>query len=221
MYKIETHLHTPYVSNCAKMAADQIVQCYKAAGYSAITVTDHYSFDNFGWKGIDVYSPTYQPESFFEGYRQVKAAAEPEGIQVYYGAELRFAESCNDYLLYGFPQDLLKNPREICAMGIAEFISLSRQIGALLIQAHPYRLPCVPVEPGLVDGIEITNRCPTHENYNERAARYAQEHGLLAIGGSDFHGAHTPPIGGIAADQLPQDSFALAALIRNGKFMIL
>ncbi len=221
MYKIETHLHTPYISCCAHMPAEEIVSCYQAAGYAAITVTDHYNRDNFRYKGIDLDSPDYDPDIFLEGYRRVKAAAEPEGLRVYYGAELRFPENMNDYLLYGFAPSLLEDARRICAMSLEAFIPMVRESGAVLFQAHPFRTPSTPANPEWLDGVEIANRCKNHQNRNELAAQYGEEHQLLTIGGSDFHGHHTGCCGGILADELPEDSLELARLLRSGKFEIL
>jgi hypothetical protein len=79
-------------------------------------------------------------------------------MKTYYGAELKFDENNNEYLLFGFSDDLLSRGEDIFTMGIVEFSRLARQDGALLIQAHPFRRPCVPVAPELLDGVEIANR---------------------------------------------------------------
>ena len=47
MYKIETHLHTTYISHCGWLGAQAIMKAYSAAGYDAICVTDHYNRDTF------------------------------------------------------------------------------------------------------------------------------------------------------------------------------
>ncbi len=221
MYKIETHLHTPYMSNCARLCAEEIVQCYKKAGYSALTVTDHYYLDNLRIMGLDLDTPGDKVEAFLEGYRRVRDVAELEGIKVYYGAELRFFENMNDYLLYGFSPNLLADPQKVCAMSIVDFIHLAREDGALLIQAHPYRAPCVPIPPEYVDGIEVQNRHGTHNNRNELATAYANRHGLLGIGGSDFHDINSHCVGGILSDVLPEDSYGMASLLRSGNFVVL
>ena len=54
MYKIETHLHTPHISPCGKLTAEELVMGYKAAGYSALTVTDHYKAAAFRYAGIEI-----------------------------------------------------------------------------------------------------------------------------------------------------------------------
>ena len=57
MYKIETHLHTPYISPCGRLTAQELVMGYKAAGYAAITVTDHYMTASFRFAGIELVAP--------------------------------------------------------------------------------------------------------------------------------------------------------------------
>ncbi len=53
---------------------------------------------------------------------------------------------------------------------------------------------------GLVDAIEVRNAKTASEELNERAARYAAEHGLLAGAGSD---AHVPDALGAAYVEMP------------------
>ncbi len=214
MYKIELHLHTPIVSCCGKVAPEEIVRRYKQAGYAGITVTDHYHMYYFQDPGKNL-------DTFLEGYRQVKAIAEEEGLAVYYGAELRFTENSNDYLLYGFREELLTEPEQICRMGIAAFSELARENGALLIQAHPFRKGCVPVAPYLVDGVEAINRHDVHDNKNHLAMAFADRYGMRKISSGDFHDPEDRCIAGIGADFLPADSFALAELLRSGNFRLL
>ncbi len=221
MHKIDTHVHTPYFSGCANMPAEEIVQRYKTAGYDAVTITDHYNLYGFSQFGVDPDAPGDKLHAFLEGYRRVKAAAEPLGLRVYYGAEVRFTECFNDYLVYGFSDELLSDPKKVCSMGIRNFISLAREDGALVIQAHPFRNGCLAVAPLFLDGAEVANRHPGHQNRNELALDYASRYGLRMTGGSDFHDYNSVCAGGILADTLPEDSKALARLLRGGNFKIL
>ncbi len=216
MYKIELHAHTPVISPCGAVPPEEMVARYHAAGYSAITVTDHFNLDALGWAGIDLDS--HPLEAFLAGYRRVKQAADALGMRAYYGAELRFTENNNDYLLYGFSEDLLAQPKKICTMGLAAFSALARADGALLIQAHPFRRGCVPVAPCLVDGIEAVNRHDVHDNRNDLALALGERYGLLGTSGGDFHDPQDRCIAGIEADHLPEDSVALAGLLRSGSF---
>ena len=219
-YKIETHLHTPIISPCGRLTPEQLVEGYLQAGFSAITVTDHYHSDAFRHAGIDPEGEdTFH--AFLEGYRAVCRAAEGTPLRVYYGAELRFRGCGNDYLLFGFPEELLQNPQEVWAMGIVRFSELARKAGALLIQAHPYRNYCLPVDPALLDGVEAVNRHDVHENRNDLAVAYAKRYGLRMTGGSDCHHPEDVGRGGIEADWLPENSMELAKLLRQGAFRIL
>ncbi len=214
MYKIETHLHTPAVSPCGCVAPEELVRRYKAAGYAAVTVTDHFRLDYFKQADRDLHT-------FLEGYRQVRELADRVGLMTYYGAELQFAENTNEYLLYGFSDQLLADPERICRMGISAFSELARQDGALLIQAHPFRRGSVPVAPYLVDGVEAVNRHEVHDNRNHLAVAYADRYGMLKISGDDFHDPEDRCIAGIEADWLPGDSVELAGLLRSGRFRLL
>ena len=57
MYRIETHLHTAYVSRCGWLGAQALIRMYAAGGYSAICVTDHYNRDTFDYLETDLSAP--------------------------------------------------------------------------------------------------------------------------------------------------------------------
>ena len=175
MYKIETHLHTTYISHCGWLGAQAIMKAYAAAGYAAICVTDHYNRECFDYAEIDLTTPGSKTEDFLLGYRRLKREAERYGIRVYEGAELRFDESDNDYLLYGFHHDLLADPDAVMRSGLERFVSAYRADGALLVQAHPFRKKCSPAPAEWLDGIEVLNLNPRHDSRNDLALEYAQE----------------------------------------------
>ena len=151
----------------------------------------------------------------------MEAACAPLGLKVYKGAELRFDECSNDYLLYNYPDELLACPEELFRMGIAAFAPLAREAGALLVQAHPYRKKCTPAIACYLDGVEVMNCNPRHENRNGRAEEYAALHGLLRTGGSDCHRAEDIGLGGILAPVLPEDDGALVRLLREGGYTVI
>ncbi len=221
MYKIETHLHTKHTSKCGWLEAETLAEAYQAAGYSAIAVTDHYNRTTFEYLNVDLASGADKMAAFLTGYRKMAAACAGRGIVVYKGAELRFDECENDYLLYDYPDELLADPESIFRMGIAAFAPLARQAGALLIQAHPYRTKCTPAIACYLDGVEVLNLNPRHANHNERAEEYAQQFNLLRTGGSDCHRPGDIAAGGILADTVPQDEHAFAQLIRSGRYRII
>ena len=217
MYKIETHLHTCHSSPCGKVDADTICRLYAEAGYAGIAVTDHffrYTCSPHAW---DVPYDRFFGV-FLEGYRQMCKAAVPYGLKIYKGAEVRFDGSVNDYLLYGFPDDLLQDPDTVFSMGLERFSKLSRDAGALLVQAHPHRAKCTAADPCLVDGYEVRNR----NNDNDLTQALAAQHpGLVQLCGSDFHRPEHACWGGIQSDTLPEDDAALLRLLRSGAYHLL
>lgn len=221
MYRIETHLHTAYGSRCGWLGATALLHAYAAAGYDAICVTEHYSRTGFDYADIDLTTPGSKTEAFLLGCRRLQRDAKKYGILIYEGAELRFDGSDNDYLLYGFPHDLLADPDKIIREGLAAFAPKCREAGALLIQAHPYRKTCTPAPPEYIEGIEVLNCNPRHESNNDLAYAYAQAHGLLMTAGSDCHRPGDEGITGIVSEVLPQDGFAFAALLRSGNYTLI
>lgn len=221
MYKIETHLHTAYISHCGWMGAEAIIKSYKAAGYAAICVTDHYNRECFDYAEIDLTKPGSKTNAFLLGYRRLVREAQSCGIKVYEGAELRFDGSENDYLLYGFHHELLADPDTLMREGLAAFAPKYRADGALLIQAHPYREVCCPSPAEYLDGVEVINCNPRHNSHNDLALAYAKEHNLIMTAGSDCHRVEDVGISGIMTDVLPNDGFEFAQLIRSGNYKLI
>lgn len=220
MYKIETHLHTLYTSACAIISAKEIVDGYLAKGYSAVIVTDHYSRDTFHHLNKDTAPGPDKVEAFLTGYRMVKEEGERRGLRVYRGAEVRFDGSWNDYLLYGFSDQLLSDPESIFTMGVEAFYERCKTDGAILIHAHPYRNGGNPTTPKALDGVEVFNANIHHEERNELALEFANRYDLLQTAGSDCHGVNQVGDAGIEVEQLPADEKALVALLRSRKYKL-
>lgn len=221
MYKIETHLHTNHVSKCGHLSAAEIVKGYADAGYSALIVTDHYNRTTFDFLGIDPAAPGDKLTPFLDGYRRVREEAEKVGIRVFRGAELRFDECDNDYLFYGWLDDVLAEPEEVFRMGIAGFAPMARAAGGLIIQAHPYRRSCTPAIARYLDGVEVRNMNPRHDSHNDQAEAYAEEYGLIRTSGSDCHRTEDIGLGGIVTNYLPSDVLSMTRLIRSRRFELL
>lgn len=219
-YKIETHLHTNHVSKCGRLDADTLTQAYKQAGYDAIIVTDHYNRTTFEYLDISTKDP-FALDAFLGGFHRMTAAAKDTGLRIFRGAELRFDESENDYLLYGYCDELLAEPEKIFRMGITDFSKLAHSQGALIVQAHPYRSKCTPAIACYLDGIETINHNPRHESFNERAAEYAEQFGLLSLSGSDCHRTEDIARGGIITDHLPSDHLGMMRLIRSRHYELI
>ncbi len=220
-YRIETHLHTKHTSKCGWLDAAALAEGYVQAGYAAVAVTDHYNRDTFDRLHTGSVSLEEVAAVFLDGFRRMEEECARRGLRVYKGAELRFDECCNDYLLYNYPDELLARPEEVFHMGIAAFAPLAREAGALIVQAHPYRKKCTPAIACYLDGVEVCNRNPRHENNNERAEEYAALQGLLRTGGSDCHRQEDIGQGGILARTLPENGAELVRLLRSGEYTVI
>ena len=222
MYKIETHLHTNHVSQCARLKAEHLAKRYYEGGFSGIAVTDHYNVETWAYRNINVKTNKRVMRTVLEGFYHMEEACAKYGIKVYKGLELRFYENDNDYLFYDFDEELLEDADEIMSLGIANFSKAFRPNGGLLIQAHPFRKPCVPIAPHLLDGIEVCNCNPRHNSRNDLAWELAELNPhLILTSGSDCHQIGDECAAGILTETLPEDTKEFAALLRSKKFELL
>ena len=144
MYKIETHLHTTYISHCGWLGAQALMKAYSAAGYAAICVTDHYNRECFDYADIDLTAPGSKTDAFLLGFRRLQREAKKYGILVYEGAELRFDGSDNDYLLYGFHHELLADPEKTMSGGPPLCRNTAQTARCLYRRIHSERTACPP-----------------------------------------------------------------------------
>lgn len=215
LLRYETHAHTAEISRCAKMPAAQMVRQVKEAGYDALVVTDH--FDPEFFDGCQR-GPAYRSrlEDFFAGYRAAAEEGRRLGLLVLPALELRNVFGMEDFLIYGLTQEELGEMDCPCFLPLNRTLSLVRQAGGLLFQAHPFReyLCCMP--PELLDGVEVVNANPRHDSHNDRALAFARENGLLRVAGSDVHQLGDAGAAGILAPYA-RDGKALAELLRQGR----
>ena len=219
--KIETHLHTTYVSQCGWMGADALLSAYRDAGYSGICVTDHYNRTTFKYLERDITQPGGHAEAFLLGVRRMRRVADKYGIHIYEGLELRVDGIDNDYLCFGVPHDMLEDPEAVFSAPFATFSEEARARGAFIIQAHPFRPGCAPADPALLDAVEVCNTCIRHNSHNDLALAFAKEHGLIQTSGSDCHRPEDPAKGGIEAEELPEDEQGLIALLRSRNYRLI
>ncbi len=185
-YRYETHLHTAEASACAKTWASAYIRPYLRAGYSGIIVTDHFFSGNTNipstlrWKE--------RVRRFASGYDSAKRAGDEEGLAVFFGFEACFGE--DEYLVYGLSPEWLVEHPDIMEWDQSLLFEVVDSLGALMIQAHPFRerfynraiyLACETVH-----GVEVVNGA-NDLVFDQRARLYAQQHGLLMTSGTDMH----------------------------------
>lgn len=176
------------VSKCGKTPARDIVRLYSELGFDTIFITDHINgatFDRWGdipWEE--------KIDKFLSGYEIARDEGDKLGVRVLCGAEICFKkpEGChNDYLVYGIDRDFLLGRENLHHGSLAEFYPYAKEHGVTIIQAHPYRAhECYPAHD-FVDGFEMYNAHPRHNNFNDEALALVLERDCLRAVGSDVH----------------------------------
>lgn len=206
-YKYEIHCHTSEVSSCGKVKAEDVVRTHHNAGFTGIAITDHYYkgfFDNLGdmdWKE--------KIDKYLEGYRAAKKAAEPLGMDLILGMELRFAENNNDYLVYGITEELLYNNPMLYEMTPETFSEFVKEHDLVIYQAHPSRKGMVRTDPKYLTGVEVVNGNARHNSRNDRSLEFAVENSLRQCKGSDFHQPEDLDRACMVLDERVKDSIEL------------
>ena len=209
--RIEMHCHSNPASGCSDVSPEELVDIYHGAGYDALCLTNHFLTSLMDRGGIDL---------FLDDYERAAARAERYGMKIYLGAELRFDEKINDYLLYGVDREILERAKEYLEKGLAAYVHEAKDARSVLAQAHPFRKNMVECDPSLLDGIEAWNFHSGHNSAPATALHHAiLHHKEILTAGTDFHHpSRQHPCVALRVKSLPADSFALAALLRSGDF---
>lgn len=190
LFDYDLHIHTSESSRCGHLSAADMTAAYVRLGYNGFAITDHFNTALFQMVQAEIPSYTWEQaaDRFLLGYRNARASGEKLSFDVVLGAELRFPENNNDYLIYGMTEEFFykEENRNFHLLGIQEFY---RRFGKkfTIIQAHPYRDGNEKVFWQYLHGVEVLNKNERHENRNEKARELARRRGLIQTAGSDAH----------------------------------
>ncbi len=211
-YKTELHVHCSEVSPCADLTAVQVADRYLAAGYTSLVLTNHLIRFIMERGGEDWDS---QVDYFLRPVRLMQDYV-GDRMHILLGAELRFDDHDNDYLLYGVTEQFLReNPRPY-EMSMKDFKKLANENGILFIQAHPFRNRMKVIRPDMIDGIEVFNGHVGHDSRNDIADLWSKKYDLLRTSGSDFHHPHSVIDAGILTDTPVTSIAQLTDILRTG-----
>ena len=215
MFKTETHLHVSEVSRCARLTAAEMVEQYRAKGYTTLIVTDHFSKNTIEhWGSPDLISHLGIQ---FRGYEAAKAAAVGTGMHIQCGTEISLNTTPNHYLLYGFTLEFLARP-DLLDLTVEELYAYAKAHGVYMVQAHPYRdEKCHPTFD-FVDAVEGYNSNPRHENYTQRTVALAKKYGKPVTSGSDAHLPEDVAGGGILTSTAIQTVEEYIRALQTGNF---
>ncbi len=216
-YRIELHAHTKPTSICSEISPKEMVDIYKSLGYSAVVITNHFSCFEMDM-GKDEYI-----DFFLNDFYETEKYGKEQGLKVYLGAEIRFTENYNDYLVFGLNKKMLGEIYDLLPFGIENFRKTYSMQDSVLIHAHPKRKSATKISPYLVDGVEAFNMHPGHNSAIGLAALYAkkEDHKIITAG-SDFHhlDREHEGLGAIRTKYIPKDSFDLAKLLRERDYLL-
>lgn len=215
-FKIEMHSHSNPVSPCGEATPTELVDIYADLGYDAITLTNHFI------KGLlKDFSKEEALDYYMNAFLEATEQGKKRGITVLLGAELRFNEHINDYLLYGVDREILSKCYDYFPLGLKAFREEVSLPDSLLIQAHPLRRNCEFAGAALLDGIEAFNMHPGHNASIGLAVRLAAEQGLIKTIGSDFHHLNLghEGVSALRTKRLPEDSFDLVKILKAGDYI--
>ena len=136
------------------------------------------------------------------------------------GAEVRFNNTINDYLVYGVDDDFfLHAPLLNTLANVSELVSILPD-DACVVQAHPFRNKMTVEDPAPLFGIEVNNG-GTDAFRNSMARTFAEHYGKAMLSGSDFHKEAHLARGGIECDRIIKTPTDLSSLLRSGSYTLL
>ena len=219
-YRIELHAHSSPVSRCSEAPVPDLIATYAKLGYHGLVLTNHFLTD---------YATCMRGRTVEEGigiwlndYREAVKIGREHGLRVYLGAEIRFTESDNDYLIFGLTEKMLTEIYGYLPYGVENFRGKYPMPDSVFIQAHPFRDGMTDVDPAILDGIETFNMHPGQKSRNAVVNLYAGEENFgIRIVGSDFHflRGRGPSVSAIRTKTLPDDSFGIAAILKSGDYL--
>lgn len=220
-YKTELHCHSKEFSWCAGHAAKDIVEEYKACGYTTIVLTNHLMSRYL----VEVYPGLSYEQLVRRHFEAVEIMRECAGdsMNIIAGTELRFSQNINDYLVYGMDEEAFLSLPDVFDMGINRFCDEAHERGALVIQAHPFRPDMTITGYKHIDGIEVYNGSHRNPLYNKQALFLAEnwtEKKLIRTSGSDHHNADQTPAGGIITDTPITCTAELLRYLRSGDYTL-
>ena len=218
-YLYDPHTHTSETSKCGHLPAADVVDRYVRNGFTGLVVTDHLHPEYLS--RIDVqHNWDAVMDHYLSGYHASKKRGDEVGLDVMLGAEFRFPENDNDYLVYGIDEQWLRSNPYACCMSAQEFYDKFHN-EVLIIHAHPFRAGSAPVQETAIHGAEIINDNPRHENNNDKALAMCRRHPeYFRLAGSDTHRDGDEARAGVILPERVKDSRAYKHMIETMQFQL-
>jgi len=181
-YKFELHAHTSPVSRCSELSPEKVIELLHGQKYDGVVITNHFK------SGGDFMQTSDPVGTYLADFHAAKKAGEALGMTVLLGAEYKFNENNNEYLVFGVDEAFLRETVNSFDMTFDEFYEKYHSDKLLIIQAHPFRKGLVRADPTHLDGVEAFNMHPHHNSGVAQSVRFAKENRLpIMTVGTDLH----------------------------------
>lgn len=219
-YRIETHAHTSPASQCGEISVKELIDAYSELEFHGIVLTNHFIHDYNYMKNNSIEDGI---KKYLNDYYEAAELGKKHNINVMLGAEIRFTENINDYLVFGVNEKMLIEIYGLLPYGVVNFRKEYSMPKSVFLQAHPFRDGMEAVDPELLDGIEIFNMHPEQKSRNAIANIYAKKNKMnIVTAGSDFHfmRGRDLSVSAIRTRKMPEDSFEFAAILKSKDYLI-
>lgn len=219
MYKYDLHIHTAECDKYAWVGGSEIVRRYKDVGYDGLVITDHYESRILDWMKNEIGTSDKEKiiNRYLRGYYSARNEAEKIGFTVLCGAEVRFDNNINDYLVYGLEEQDFYHLPLLNKLQNVEELSAVLPKNAIIVQAHPFRNNMTVCSPDNLFGIEGYNGS-TEKFRNEMAKMFANHYNKVITSGSDFHEISKLAKGGIETREKINSQIDLVNVLKNGDY---
>lgn len=222
MYKYDLHIHTAECDKYAWVGGSEIVRRYKDVGYDGLVITDHYESRILDWMKDEIGTSDKEKiiNRYLRGYYSARNEAEKIGFTVLCGAEVRFDNNINDYLVYGLEEQDFYHLPLLNKLQNVEELSAVLPKNAIIVQAHPFRNNMTVCSPDNLFGIEGYNGS-TEKFRNEMAKMFANHYNKVITSGSDFHEISKLAKGGIETREKINSQIDLVNILKSGDYKII
>ena len=222
-YKYQMHTHTSPCSKCGAMSPEELARALYDGGYAGAVITNHFYGGN---SGIDrTLSWAEFVKAYEDDYIACREAAKKYDLDIIFGVEEHLYGGL-EILAYGIePRVLYEHPELIERQG-EDWIKTLHGVGALMIQAHPYREASYITMPGplpleWLDGIEVYN-VGNKDEANLLAQELAKKNPhFILTSGSDAHTVQRACTAGIATDERIKNAAELAQVLKDGRYELI
>ncbi len=201
------------ISKCSRVAFNEIIDRKLAGGYGGAVLMNHcqpwyYEPEDYNkWK-----------EEFILEYQSAYEYAKQKNFKLMLGIEVSVSQpKWADFLIFGVTKGFIRSSPDLCRISQKELFEYCERYGALMVQAHPFRLRHEPMDCSYMHGIEI-NTQPTDLHNKNLVIKLAKEKGLFITVGTDYHDNTADNRSGIVVPDYIENSVDLAEYLKKATY---